>query len=109
MLDLGFGDAILALAASMPKARQTLLFSATWPPGVQHVAARLMRASPARVAIGGSADAPTASDGVLQHVHVLMERQKTDLLLRLLAPFGRAGHHAGAPGAGRGVGRGAVP
>jgi len=43
MLDMGFADDIAQVADACPKARQTLLFSATYPEGVARLAARFMR------------------------------------------------------------------
>ena len=44
MLDMGFFDAIATLARQCPGARQTLLFSATYPEGVAKIGAQFMRA-----------------------------------------------------------------
>jgi ATP-independent RNA helicase DbpA len=43
MLDMGFADDIAQVIDACPKARQTLLFSATYPEGVSKLAARFMR------------------------------------------------------------------
>ena len=43
MLDMGFFDDIATVAKQCPKARQTLLFSATYPEGISKLAAALMR------------------------------------------------------------------
>ena len=43
MLDMGFAEDIAQVIACAPKARQTLLFSATYPDGVSSMAARFMR------------------------------------------------------------------
>ena len=43
MLDMGFFDDIAAVARSCPAARQTLLFSATYPEGIARLAAQFMR------------------------------------------------------------------
>jgi len=42
MLDMGFFDDIAAIAARCPKARQTLLFSATYPEGIAKLSRRFM-------------------------------------------------------------------
>ena len=44
MLDMGFADDIAYVMERCPKARQTLLFSATYPPGVVKLARRFMDA-----------------------------------------------------------------
>jgi ATP-independent RNA helicase DbpA len=43
MLDMGFYDDIVQVARQCPKKRQTLLFSATFPPGIAKLAAAFMR------------------------------------------------------------------
>jgi len=43
MLDMGFADEIAAVIERCPPQRQTLLFSATYPPGVTKLARRFMR------------------------------------------------------------------
>ena len=42
MLDMGFQDAIDAIVRQVPARRQTLLFSATYPPQIQSIARRIM-------------------------------------------------------------------
>ncbi|UXH80988.1 ATP-dependent RNA helicase DbpA [Roseateles amylovorans] len=43
MLDMGFAEDIAQVVQACPKARQTLLFSATYPEGVASLASRFMR------------------------------------------------------------------
>ncbi len=43
MLDMGFMDDIAAIASRAPKSRQTLLFSATYPEGIQQLAKKFLR------------------------------------------------------------------
>jgi ATP-independent RNA helicase DbpA len=43
MLDMGFAEEIARVIEQCPKARQTLLFSATYPDGVAQLAAKFMR------------------------------------------------------------------
>ena len=43
MLDMGFMDDVAAIASRAPKARQTLLFSATYPEGIQNLAKKFLR------------------------------------------------------------------
>lgn len=63
MLDLGFEPDIRAIAGRTRADRQTLMFSATWPPAIQRLAAEFLCA-PVRVTIG-SADL-SASHSVSQ-------------------------------------------
>jgi ATP-independent RNA helicase DbpA len=50
MLDMGFMDDIARIASHAPTARQTLLFSATYPEGIQQLARRFLR-EPKQVAL----------------------------------------------------------
>jgi len=50
MLDMGFVDDIGRVASRCPSARQTLLFSATYPEGIATIAARFMR-QPQRIEV----------------------------------------------------------
>lgn len=43
MLDMGFQDSLDTIIDELPKQRQTLLFSATFPPTIEEVASRVMR------------------------------------------------------------------
>ncbi len=43
MLDMGFQDEVDSIIDSLPKERQTMLFSATFPEAIQQVAERVMR------------------------------------------------------------------
>ena len=50
MLDMGFADEILGIVRQIPSARQTLLFSATYPEGIERISAAIQR-EPIRVAV----------------------------------------------------------
>lgn len=43
MLDMGFYDEIIKIGSNMPRAKQTLLFSATFPPKIEKLAKALLR------------------------------------------------------------------
>jgi len=68
MLDMGFEKDIAALAALLPSPRQTLLFTATWPPTVQAAAARLLTADPSRPPLHLSIGAAAAATGTVAEV-----------------------------------------
>ena len=53
MLDMGFFDDIAAVAQQCPPARQTLLFSATYPEGIEKLARQFMR-EPQRVEVAAA-------------------------------------------------------
>lgn len=56
MVDMGFHDDIVAIAAHCPSKRQTLLFSATYPDNIRKLSARFLR-SPAEVKVEAQQDA----------------------------------------------------
>jgi ATP-independent RNA helicase DbpA len=43
MLEMGFADEILAIVRTLPPERQTLLFSATYPEGIERISAAIQR------------------------------------------------------------------
>ncbi len=52
VLHAGFAPQIRRIASELPAARQTLLYSATWPREVRHVAASFATREPLHVFIG---------------------------------------------------------
>eukprot|EP00903_Cladosiphon_okamuranus_P012200 g11443.t1 len=84
MLDLGFEQDVRDIISycSGPSARQTAMFSATWPKSIRDLAAEFLR-NPVKVTVG--ADDLTANYRVEQHVEVVEERERDGKLLRLLA------------------------
>ncbi len=56
MLDMGFVDDIARVAKRCPKARQTLLFSATYPEGIAQLAQQFMR-GPKQIKVRSQVDA----------------------------------------------------
>jgi ATP-dependent RNA helicase RhlE len=79
MLDVGFLPALRRLIAVMPRARQTLLFSATLPQDVLALAAEMTRDAQ-HVAV---ADA-VVSATVTHQVHPVSDQNKPDVLAHLL-------------------------
>jgi ATP-dependent RNA helicase RhlE len=80
MLDEGFLPAIRRIADTLPRARQTLFFSATMPPDIQHIADRML-VRPTRVEI---AKVGTTADRVEQSVYFVEQTHKRALLRRVL-------------------------
>ena len=80
MLDIGFLPAIRRVVAALPKARQTLLFSATMPSAVEELARSTMR-SPQMVEASPRGRAPVK---VEQTAYPVATESKTALLLDLL-------------------------
>ena len=84
MLDMGFSNAITAVMRRLPTARQTLLFSATWPKSVRELAAQLQRRSSAKdftvqITLGGAEHRLTANRAVTQHVHKVTSEGEAQL------------------------------
>jgi ATP-dependent RNA helicase RhlE len=80
MLDLGFLPALRRVIASLPRSRQTLLFSATLSEAVVGLAAEFTR-EPARVDVSeGQAVVPT----VTHHLHTVAVDQKRAVLTHVL-------------------------
>ena len=78
MLSLGFTDELSALLALLPKNKQTLLFSATFPEQVQALTQELLN-EPVEIQLQ-SADAST----LVQRVFTVNKGQKTALLAHLI-------------------------
>lgn len=79
LLDLGFGEELQRLLALLPRQRQTLLFSATFPAEVEQLAASLLR-DPARAGETGEQLGAVISERAL----VTDTTQRTALLRHLL-------------------------
>mmetsp|Transcript_27015 Transcript_27015/g.73020 ORF Transcript_27015/g.73020 Transcript_27015/m.73020 type:complete len:598 (+) Transcript_27015:3277-5070(+) len=84
MLDLGFEPHIRAICSHVRSDRQTMMFSATWPTGVQQLAAHFMT-QPVKVVIGSQDLA--ASHSITQHVEVIDPAARDDRLLQLLRQY----------------------
>jgi ATP-independent RNA helicase DbpA len=82
MLDMGFFDDIVKVAKQCPKARQTLLFSATYPEGIAKLAAQFMR-DPLTVAV-----AAQHSEGQIeQRWYEVKDSERLHTVSRVLAHF----------------------
>jgi len=82
MLDMGFFDDIAAVARACPGARQTLLFSATYPEGIARLAAQFMR-TPVMVKV----EAQHAGTVITQRWYEVTESQRLPAVARLLRHF----------------------
>jgi ATP-dependent RNA helicase RhlE len=83
MLDMGFAPQLKRILETVPKDRQTLLFSATMPVDIVKIANTHMK-MPVRVEI---APAGTASERVSQELFVVGKGDKNRLLDKLLAEY----------------------
>jgi superfamily II DNA/RNA helicase len=80
MLDIGFYDDIMRIISYLPKFRQTLMFSATMPPGIRSMSKHIMK-NPAEIALERSKPA----EGVIQRAYILDDSQKLALINSLIA------------------------
>lgn len=81
MLDMGFIHAIRAIAAQVPRDRQSLFFSATMPPAIADLAHQLLK-NPAKVAV---AQTSKTADGIDQNVIFIDRSTKGAALIDLLS------------------------
>jgi ATP-dependent RNA helicase RhlE len=80
MLDMGFIVPLRKIVASVPKERQTLMFSATMPPEIRKLASEWLR-DPAHVQV---APVATPAELVEQTVYFVEQRHKVELLTHYL-------------------------
>ena len=84
MLDKGFEDDIRKIISCTAWKRQTLMFTATWPPSIRDLAATFMQ-SPVKIAIGDNPSGELrANTRIKQIVEVVEPRNKEYRLLQLL-------------------------
>jgi superfamily II DNA/RNA helicase len=84
LLDLGFSEELARILALLPARRQTLFFSATFPPAVQALAESLLR-DPVRIDIvADRADRPD----ITQRAIAVDAHRRTQLLRHLIAHHG---------------------
>ena len=80
MLDMGFIDDIRLVVRALPRRRQTLLFSATMPMKIRHLADSIMN-DPVEISVAPSA---TTVEAIEQRVYFVERMDKAALLLHLL-------------------------
>lgn len=87
MLDKGFEEAIRQIISCTPSKRQTLMFTATWPPSVRSLASTFMQ-SPVKITIGDNHSGELrANVRIKQLVEVVDPRGKEQRLLQLLKQY----------------------
>lgn len=83
MLDMGFAPQIERILRSVPKERQTMLFSATMPQTIVKIAATHMKL-PVHLEIAPSG---TAAERVTQELFIVKRESKNDLLRKVLDQY----------------------
>ena len=79
MLDMGFYEDLIQIISALPKARQTLCFSATMPPKIRALTKQILR-NPAEINIAISQPAA----GIRQQVYMTYDEQKLPLVQKLM-------------------------
>ena len=80
MLDMGFIHDVRKIVNSLPKNRQTMLFSATISPEIQNLSADMLN-SPEMFQIGKPRN---PIETITQHIYPVRKEQKMDLLIHML-------------------------
>ncbi len=83
MLDMGFADELDAILATLPKQRQTALFSATMAPRILQIAKRHLH-DPVRVTIARETVAAGEAPRVREIAYVVQRRHKAAALARVM-------------------------
>ena len=71
MLDMGFEPQIKKILKMCPTARQTLMFTATWPEAVRKIADAFTQPDAAHVRIGDGGERLTANKSITQTVEAM--------------------------------------
>ena len=82
MLDMGFYDSIAEIIGQLPERRQTLLFSATYPDGIEQLSAAFMRA-PQQVRVEAMHD----QKQIEQRFFEIDPAERMPAVMRILAGF----------------------
>lgn len=82
MLDMGFEPQIRSIIEKIPKERQTLLFSATWPKEIQRLAFDFLK-NPVQINVG-EVDALVANKDIEQHIVMCKDDEKFDKLKEIV-------------------------
>lgn len=89
MLDMGFEPQIRSVIKHVPEARQTLLFSATWPKEIQRLAHDFLK-DPIQVNVG-EVGVLNANKDITQHIHMISDGEKYEKLKIILKELVDAG------------------
>jgi len=80
MLDMGFMPDVRKIIEKTPRNRQSLLFSATVPPAIEHLSSWMLK-EPVTIRIGGGT---SAAETVSHYIYPVDDRQKFDLFVDIL-------------------------
>jgi ATP-independent RNA helicase DbpA len=82
MLDMGFHDDIMKIIQKTPASRQTLLFSATYPEGIQKISHTVQKC-PVDIRVESALDTPDIDQLFIQ----VEKKQRTETLYRVIAHY----------------------
>jgi len=80
MLDMGFIDDLKKIISYIPEQHQTIMFSATMPSSIEHLAKKILN-NPVKIALSISKPA----EGVSQHAYLAFDEQKNQVLTHILS------------------------
>jgi ATP-dependent RNA helicase RhlE len=83
MLDMGFAPQVERILKSLPRERQTMLFSATMPPAIMRMVNTYMKL-PTHLEIAPSG---TTAEHVTQELYIVKKESKISLLAKVLAQY----------------------
>ena len=83
LLDLGFAEELARVLTLLPAQRQNLLFSATFPPAIDVLAAQLLR-DPVRIEMAAEPTTHTAAPAIAQRAIAVDASRRTQLLRHLV-------------------------
>jgi len=87
MLDMGFEPQMEIIMKQIPKERQSMMFSATWPKSVQKLAAKYLKSDAAHINVGETEEL-AANKAVSQQFFNLGDDEKENKLWRILYDLG---------------------
>jgi ATP-dependent RNA helicase DDX5/DBP2 len=82
MLDMGFLPQVKSIVLHLREERQTLLWSATWPPEVDELSRDLCKNRPITIQVGDQG--LTINTAITQHVKVISDRDKKKEMFKIL-------------------------
>ena len=82
MLDMGFLPQVRSISNFIKDSRQTLLWSATWPPEVEELSRNLCKNKPITIKVGN--EGLTVNNSITQHVLCIEDNDKKKELYKIL-------------------------
>ena len=79
---MGFFPQIRQICSSLPRTRQSLFFSATWPTEVERLSSEICFNNPVKLMVGS--EDMTLNTSIVQHVEYVQDAYKRDRLVQIL-------------------------